>query len=465
MRRRARLTVTLLALVTLAGSFVGSSPRDLALAADPISQARAQKASIERQLADQRARLASLKASAASLEGQLDQAEAELRRVTAQYDRVVVMLGRVRLQVAEITAHLEQLRAEIEAMDDQLAEVASEIAAQTDALVAREALLEDHLRSAYEHSQTSLLEVMLSSESLDAATSQVGYLLTLSEQDQALAAEIRTIRAELDVKQETLRDGRQALREARIVASEEEAVLAERQSELERLEKRTAELKAEAARKRAAQETALNKALRAKGNVEEQIAANEQAFVAASQLVKQLVAEQAAIEEARRRQAEEEARRRAEEAANRPPTTPTSSGGYRWPEAYPRITQEWGPTNFVLEPPYTYNGTYYPHFHGGIDMASGCGTPILAARAGVVVASGQPLYPYDTGFGVVLDHGGGIQTWYWHLQARVIVSRGQIVNTGQVIGYEGTTGFSTGCHLHFAVNDGGVWENPRNYLP
>jgi murein DD-endopeptidase MepM/ murein hydrolase activator NlpD len=446
MRRRARLTVTLLALVTLAGSFVGSSPRDLALA-------------------DQRARLASLKASAASLEGQLDQAEAELRRVTAQYDRVVVMLGRVRLQVAEMTAHLEQLRGEIEAMDDQLAEVASEIAAQTDALAAREALLEDHLRSAYEHSQTSLLEVMLSSESLDAATSQVGYLLTLSEQDQALAAEIRTIRAELDVKQETLRDGRQALREARIVASEEEAVLAERQAELERLEQRTAELKAEAARKRAAQETALNEALRAKGNVEEQIAANEQAFVAASQLVNQLVAKQAAIEEARRRQAEEEARRRAEEAANRPPTTPTSASGYRWPEAYPRITQEWGPTSFVLEPPYTYNGTYYPHFHGGIDMASGCGTPILAARAGVVVASGQPLYPYDTGFGVVLDHGGGIQTWYWHLQARVIVSPGQIVNTGQVIGYEGTTGFSTGCHLHFAVNDGGVWENPRNYLP
>lgn len=455
MRRRARLTVTLLTLVTLAGSFVGSSPRDLALAADPISRARAQKASIESQLADQRARLASLKASAASLEGQLDQAEAELRRVTSQYDRVIVMLGRVRQQVADITAHLGQLRAEIDAMDAQLAEIASEIATQTDALVAREALLEDHLRAAYEHSQTSLLEVMLSSDSLDAATSQVGYLLTISEQDQALAAEIRTIRAELDVKQETLREGRHALREARIIASEEEALLEDRQAELERLEQRTAKLKAEAARKRAAQEAALNRALRAKGDVERQIAANEEAFAAASQLVKQLVAEQAAIEEARRR-AEAEARRRQQQL---------SAAGFRWPEAYPRITQEWGPTSFVLEPPYTYNGTYYPHFHGAIDMASGCGTPILASKAGVVVAAGQPLYPSDTGFGVVLDHGGGIQTWYWHLQPRVIVSPGQIVNTGQVIGYEGTTGFSTGCHVHFAVNDGGVWENPRNYLP
>jgi murein DD-endopeptidase MepM/ murein hydrolase activator NlpD len=453
--RRARLGVTLLALVTLAGSFVGSTPRDLALAADPIADARAQKASIERQLADQRARLASLKVRAASLGDQLDAAEAALKQISAEYDHVVKLLGRVRQQVAEIKANLEQLRSEIATLDAQLTEIALDIVEQSDALAAREALLEDHLRAAYEHSQTSLLEVMLSSDSLDAATSQVGYLLTLSEQDRALAEEIRVIREELNVKQATLRDGRRALREARIVASEEEALLEAREADLERLEERTAELKAAAARKREEQAAALNAALQAKGDVQRQIEANKQAFAAASQLVTRLVAEQAAIEEARRR-AEEEARRRQQQI---------SAAGFRWPEAYPRITQEWGPTSFALEPPYTYKGTYYPHFHGGIDMASGCGAPILASKAGVVVASGQPLYPYDTGFGVVLDHGGGIQTWYWHLQARVIVSPGQIVNTGQVIGYEGTTGFSTGCHLHFAVNDQGVWENPRNYLP
>ena len=86
-----------------------------------------------------------------------------------------------------------------------------------------------------------------------------------------------------------------------------------------------------------------------------------------------------------------------------------------------RVTQEWGPTNFAMEPPYTYQGVYYPHFHGGIDMAVGCGTPILAAKAGVVVASGRPLWPYDPGYGVVIDHGGGIQTWYWHITTQIIV--------------------------------------------
>jgi murein DD-endopeptidase MepM/ murein hydrolase activator NlpD len=98
-------------------------------------------------------------------------------------------------------------------------------------------------------------------------------------------------------------------------------------------------------------------------------------------------------------------------------------------------------------------------------MANGCGTPIYAAGPGVVVASGQPLMPWDTGFGVVVDHGNGIQTWYWHMQARVVVSPGQIVTSESVVGYEGSTGMSTGCHVHFAVNDGAVWENPRAYLP
>ena len=98
-------------------------------------------------------------------------------------------------------------------------------------------------------------------------------------------------------------------------------------------------------------------------------------------------------------------------------------------------------------------------------MAGGCGTPILAAKEGVVAASGQPLAPFDSGYGVVVDHGGGIQTWYWHISPQVVVYPGQIVLSGQVIGYEASTGFSTGCHLHFAVNDHGTWENPRNYLP
>jgi len=455
MRRRSRLAVTLVALLTVGSMIVSSDPRNQALAADPIAEARAERAAIQAELAAQRERLDQLRATSASLSHQLDLAEAELADVTAEYERVVGLLQLVHRAVYRITRQLAELRARIERMNDRLIAVSQDIMEQTEELLAREALLQDHLRSAYQQSQISLLEVILSAESLDAATNQVGYLLTMSDQDKALADEIRSIREQLTVKRETLREGRAALREARRAASEQQALLVERQEQLKLLEDQTAKLKAEAERKRAEQETALNGALVAKGNVAEEIEANERAFQQKTALVGRLVAEREALEEARRL-AEEEARRNGSRL---------SASGFRWPEAVTRVTQEWGPTTFAMEPPYTYQGVYYPHFHGGIDMANGCGTPILAAKAGVVVASGQPLWPYDPGYGVVIDHGGGIQTWYWHLTTQVVASPGQVVGTGQVVGYEGTTGFSTGCHLHFATNILGIWENPRLVLP
>lgn len=454
MRRRSRLAVTLIALLTVAGMIVSGDPRNQALAADPIAEARADREAIKAELAAQRERLDQLRATSAALSNQLDAAEAELADITAQYERVVGLLEQVRREVKRIRRELTVLRTRIDKMDDRLVAVSRDILQQTNELRAREALLQDHLRSAYQQSQISLLEIILSAPSLDAATNQVGYLLTVSEQDRALADDIRSIRDQLTVKQETLSDGRASLREARAIASEQQALLLERESQLGRLERETAKLKAAAERKRAEQEAALNAALEAKGNVAEQIEANEKAFQQANALVGRLVAEREALEEARRL-AEEEARKN-----NR-----LSGSGFRWPEASTRITQEWGPTTFYMEPPYTYQGVYYPHFHGGIDMAGGCGTPILAAKAGVVVASGRPLWPYDPGYGVVIDHGGGVQTWYWHITTQIVVSPGQVVGTGHVVGYEGTTGFSTGCHLHFATNVNGIWENPRLFLP
>jgi murein DD-endopeptidase MepM/ murein hydrolase activator NlpD len=455
MRGRSRLAVTLVALLTVGTMIVGSDPRNKALAADPVSQARTERASIEAELAAQRAKLDELRATSATLSRQLNDAEQELANATAEYERVIGLLQAVRADVNDITARLRDLRARIERMDRRLWVVAQGIAAQTTELEARETLLQDHLRSAYEQSQISILEIILHASNLDEATNQVSYLLTLSDQDKALADEIRQIREELLVKQGTLSEGRAALRVSRIAASEERHRLVERKAQLVELEQRAAKLKAAAEKKRAAQAAALNAALEAKGNVKQQIADNERAFEQANQLVHRLVAEQRAIEEARRL-----AEKAARDQANQ-----LSALGFRWPEVGTRVTQEWGPTSFAMEPPYTYHGVYYPHFHGGLDMVAGCGSPIVASKAGVVVASGQPLWPYDPGFGVVIDHGGGIQTWYWHITTQIVVRPGQVVNTGQIIGYEGTTGFSTGCHLHFATNVSGIWENPRAYLP
>jgi len=475
MRRRSSLAVTFVALLTVGWTVLTSQPGGSALAADPeaelaetraqLEDARSAQQSLRATLDQQRAELTQLERRSADLDTQLDLARAELEAVTAEYEHVRSLLAQVRDQVAEIEARIAQLRAQIEELDGELKAVAVDITRRTNDLADREALLQDHLRSAYERTQTSLLEILLSADSLDEVTAQVGYLVTISEQDALLADDIRSIRAELELRRETLRDGKRALADARAVARDEEASLKSRRDELVALEARLAELRTAAEQKQAEQAAALQAALEAQGDVEQKIADNERAAQAmaelAAQLQAQATAQEEAIKEAKRRAAEEAARRAAEEQAR----NATSNYGFRWPERSFRVTQEWGPTTFRLEPPYTYRGTYYPNFHGGIDLANGCGTPLYSAGPGVVVASGQPLMPWDTGYGVVIDHGNGIQTWYWHMQPRVVVAPGTIVTSENVIGYEGSSGMSTGCHVHFAVNDNGVWENPRNYLP
>jgi murein DD-endopeptidase MepM/ murein hydrolase activator NlpD len=465
MRRRSRLAVTLVALLAVGTSIVGTQPSGPAHAADPISQAKARQEQLERTVRQQEQQLAELRAAGAQLSSSLKAAEAELSELTAEYERVTGLLEQVKVQITEIKAHIAELEEQIAELDAQLKVLADDIVIQNQELAAREMLLADHLRSAYEQSQTSILEMLLSADSLEAASNQVGYLLAMSEQDKELAEEVRSMRQDLRERRAVLADGRRAVANARESADEERASLEAREAELVDLEQRASQLKAAAAAKRAQQEALLNANLAQQGSVQQAYEQNSAAMGAQQVLVQRLVAEEAErqrqIEEARRRQAaEEEARRRA--LAQRPAVSVT---GFSWPLAAFKVTQEFGPTSFALEPPYTFRGTYYQHFHTGIDIAGGCGTPVTASKEGVVVASGQPLAPYDSGYGVIIDHGGGVQTWYWHLQSRVIVRPGAIVTKGQVIGYEGNTGFSTGCHLHFAVTVNGGFENPRFFLP
>jgi murein DD-endopeptidase MepM/ murein hydrolase activator NlpD len=438
MRRRPRLAAIVTGLVVLATAVAGQAPSDSALGADPLAEAQANQRALQQSLASQQRELASLKSLSATLDARLAAAEAELAAVGAEYERVAGLLVQVEAQVAEVQARLEAIRARIATLDELLVALAIEVEHQNSELEAREALLQDHYRDAYEQSQTSLLEVLLAADSFEVVATRVGYLMTISEQDAALADEIREIRAALEENRAVMRQGRAELKDAREAEEAEAAALAKRQAELASLKRRLGELYIQAEQRRLAQAAALNAALAAQGDVERQIKATKQAAAAANALVTRLLAES---------------------------NVRVSSRGFRWPEDVFTVTQEWGPTNFVLEPPYTFNGTYYPHFHGGIDLANGCGTRIKAAGTGMVVASGQPLWPWDTGYGVVIDHGGGVLTWYWHLKAQVVVSPGQAVSLGDTIGYEGTTGMSTGCHLHFAVNDHGVWTNPRWYLP
>ncbi len=122
------------------------------------------------------------------------------------------------------------------------------------------------------------------------------------------------------------------------------------------------------------------------------------------------------------------------------------------------------PVNAPITSPFGYRTdpvTGATAFHAGIDYGAPCGTPIKAAGTGTVVSAGATTGGY--GNMTLLNHGGGKATLYGH-QSSIIVSAGQTVNQGQVIGYVGSTGKSTGCHLHFEVRVNGNPVDPRGYL-
>ncbi len=155
-------------------------------------------------------------------------------------------------------------------------------------------------------------------------------------------------------------------------------------------------------------------------------------------------------------------------ATSVPPTTKPSSGGSggvggsgsnisgaTWlvPCNYVRISSPFG---------YRWHPVHKDwRMHNGVDMAAGCPTPIYATRAGIVTIS---QWSDSAGWYVMIDHMDGYKSVYMHMCKRPNVKVGDIVAAGEVIGCVGTTGTSTGNHLHFGISYNGVYVNPMDYV-
>ena len=427
-RRAAPLFAASLLLIAVIAP-IGSQPR--VRATDPtVNGAIAEQQKMEAELARQRTQLAELQRSQADLTASLSGINADLASVGLDIEQLTAEIEQAAHALEEARAELARHQIDIGSLERTLAEIAVGIDLSKAELADREALLQEHLRTAYEQSQTSILEVILSTDSFTRASSQLSYMLTLSDEDRRLAIDIRNRRSMLETRRETFSVGRGTLTQLRDAAARRADALAEQQKALDAARAALEEHKAQLEKLRDAQDQQLAVVGQSAEAQQQQIAIAEQELAAQQALVETLKAAALQLDVAYR-------------------------GRFDWPERGRFIvTQEFGLTS-------------YNTFHTGLDMAylSGCGGPIYAAGDGIVLADGRPNAEFgDSAIGVLIGHSQRLATMYWHL-SREVVTVGQRVSVGDIIGYEGATGIATGCHLHFEVRFDGVAVNPRIYLP
>jgi murein DD-endopeptidase MepM/ murein hydrolase activator NlpD len=207
----------------------------------------------------------------------------------------------------------------------------------------------------------------------------------------------------------------------------------------------------------------LQQQLAAEADLEKNVATQKAAIAVAQKLEAQLQAQYQAIQ-AQRALIDAQVAQLQQKYDAAAAAAGGGTGVFAWPEpacGFSCITQPFGCATFYLEP-YDANCPYPHRIHTGIDIAGPYQTPIVAADTGIIY-----FYPWSTGYGnyIIIFHGNGYSTHYGHLAGFAAgLQSGQIVARGDLIGYEGSTGWSTGPHLHFEVRINDVYKNPCIWL-
>ena len=355
-----------------------------------------------------------LKAEQAASQARQDELEEQLADVEA--DQAEAQQRRQLLQ-----AQLDAINNEIENIDKQIAYYDAEIAQkeeeQAEAEANEEAQYElfcQRVRAMEEEGTVSYWSILFNSESFSELLDRLADIDAVMAYDNQVMDELIAIREEiiaLRTQLETSRAEEQAARDQQAAKqAEQQAKVAEAQELLDQINADVAEV---------------NRQL----DAESEAAAEIQAEIAQKQ--KQL-----------------------EEQRRQNNITIDSETSYLWPlPGYYRLSSLFG---YRIHPI-----TGEAHSHTGIDIPAPGNTPILACKSGQVVTS---AYHYSYGNYVVIDHGNGNSTLYAHMSSRA-VSEGNMVTQGQTIGYVGTTGSSTGNHLHLEVRDNYTRVDPESKFP
>lgn len=373
-------------------------------------------------------RISELEASIQAKEAEIDAAEKEKKELTAGLTNVEKVKKELEKSKANLTAYVQELdktvtdiQTKIETLTGQIAEKEAEIERTKLELAEAEqdeadqyAAMQNRMQSLYEQGDTYYLELLSESGSFADFLNKLDYIEQLSQYDNNLLIEYQGVveyvslcKAKLEVEQEVLNETKAAA-EAEQRAMEE--LIKEKEAEILAFENDIAKK-------------------------EEIIAAYEAEIAEQTSVIEALEAAVAA----------DRADLWGERVYN--------GGMFCWPApSYTRISDDYGYRNHPI--------LNVQQFHTGVDMAAPGGTPILAAYDGAVV---QAAYNSSMGNYVMIDHGSGLYTIYMHAQ-KLMVSAGDEVSRGEQIATVGTTGRSTGNHLHFSVRLNGSYVSPWGYI-
>ena len=362
------------------------------------------------------------------LTNQLDSIQQQVNQQNAAKADAETVIGSVSEQLRQIEEQLRQATAELGTIKEQRVAVENDItlnerqlAEAQKRLEGRESVFYKRVRDIYINGRLSYLDVVIGSKDFSDFANRLEVLKRIIDSDITLINEIKKERAEIEAHKQKLEADR-----AKLVELEKTALA--KQAEIEQK--------------------------KAERNVVLQKAQNDRAT--AMQAIEELNASSAQVSAMLK---ERQAARAAAAAA-----AAQSSGGQGASDNWVQGTGQLGwPVSGEITSPYGYRvhpiwGTTI--YHSGIDIGVDEGTPVHAADGGVVVWSG---WMGGYGYAVVIDHGNGLSTLYGH-NSELAVDEGQSVAKGQVISYAGSTGNSTGPHVHFEVRVNGDPVDPMGYL-
>lgn len=384
-----------------------------------------------------KSKLADLRAKQAEIQKQSDELE---KSIAENKDQTKTLVG----QKAEIDQEMEMSRQKIENLNEQIQQLNLLIAekqTELEASVAKEEALQKQykarLRSMEETGSVSYWSILFRASSFSDLLDRVDMIREIAESDQLMLKQLSAATQAVETE-------RADLEQQKLDLQQTEDDLAVEQAELET--------------KRAKADTLITQMQAEYASLSDEFLAAEADEAAVREQIKKtetdyfnaLAKEQAAAAAAAA-------------AANKPSSGSNSSsasssggassGGFAFPLAYSTgVTCAYGPRVHPI------NGN--KSFHYGVDLAAGMNTEIYATKSGTVTGA---TYGEANGYYVTINHGDGYSSIYAHM-TNYVVSVGDSVKQGQLIGYVGTTGWSTGPHLHFEILYNGSNVNPMNYI-